>query len=83
MYYVYVLYNKKNDKIYIGQTKNLEERVRLHNNRVFRNCYTSRFNGEWVIIYKEDVETRKFALIREKQLKSCQGRLFVKTYIPR
>ncbi|KKR37796.1 hypothetical protein A2361_00285 [Candidatus Woesebacteria bacterium RIFOXYB1_FULL_40_26] len=83
MYYVYALFNRENNKIYIGQTENLEERIWLHNNKTFKNSYTSRFSGRWKLIYKEEFLSRKEALRREKQLKSCRGREFVKKYIPR
>lgn len=81
MYFVYAIYNKEFDKIYIGQTQNINERLNLHNNHTFKG-YTSRFQGEWKLIYKESVATRSEALKREKQLKSFRGREFVKTYIP-
>lgn len=83
MYYVYILFNRENNKIYIGQTENLEERIRLHNNKIFENSYTSRFSGRWELIYKEEFLNRKEALSRERQLKSHRGREFVKKYIPR
>lgn len=82
MFSVYALYNKKNNKIYIGQTENLEERLKLHNGKLFRGSYTARFDGEWDLIYKEDAVDRKQALVREKQLKSFKGREFIKRYIP-
>jgi putative endonuclease len=81
MYKVYVIYNKSADKFYIGQTVNLNDRIKLHNTKAF-NSYTSRFDGEWQLIYSEEVGTRQEALKREKQLKSYQGRLFVKKFIP-
>ena len=68
--------------MYIGQTKDLDNRVILHNNKTFKG-YTSRFDGTWDLIYKEQVESRSKALIREKQLKSFKGREFIKTFIPR
>lgn len=77
-YYVYAIYNDKHNKIYIGQTSNLSERLNLHNNRVFINSYTCRFDGNWILIYKEELNSRKEALIREKQLKSYRGREFIK-----
>lgn len=82
MYYVYTLYNKKSDKIYIGQTENLEERLKLHKNRTFKSSFTARFEGEWALIYQEIATDRKKALLREKQLKSYQGRRFIKQFIP-
>ncbi len=69
------------DKIYIGQTSNLEERLKLHNDKVFKG-YTSRFDGSWIIVYSEVAVNRGEALRREKQLKSYRGRQFIKQHIP-
>jgi len=77
MYFVYAVYNRVRKKFYIGQTQNLKERLKLHNNKIFKGSYTSKLSGEWELIYKEKVLNRKSALIREKQLKSYQGRLFI------
>lgn len=81
MYYIYAIYNQENDKIYIGQTDNLEERLNLHNSKIFKGSYTSRFSGDWKLIYKEETNTRIVALRREKQLKSYQGREHIKKLI--
>ena len=83
MYIIYAIYNNKYKKFYIGQTDDIEKRLDLHNNKTFKHCYTSRFDGEWKLIYQEDVSTRQEALKREKQLKSFRGREFVKKFIPR
>lgn len=83
MFIVYAIYNKKHDKFYIGQTKSLDQRIKFHNDSTFRGCYTSRFDGEWELIYSEKVSTCQEALKREKQLKSFRGREFIKQFIPR
>ncbi len=72
--FVYAIYNAKNDKIYIGQTDNLALRLKMHNNKTFKTSFTSRFEGEWILVYSGEVKDRKEALIREKQLKSYRGR---------
>ncbi len=82
MYFVYALYNRKRNKIYIGQTNDLETRLRLHKKGLFKKSFTARLDGEWELIYKESAENRKSALIREKQLKSYRGREFIKQFIP-
>ncbi|MBI4080533.1 MAG: GIY-YIG nuclease family protein [Candidatus Levybacteria bacterium] len=82
MYYIYALYNKKHNKIYIGQTDNLEVRLMLHKEKTFKGSYTFRFDGEWILIYKEEIGNRQKALVREKQLKSFRGREFIKQHIP-
>lgn len=81
MYTIYSVYNKTAKKFYIGQTKDIKARIRLHNDRTFKN-YTSRFPGKWELIYEESAATRLEALRREKQLKSFRGREFIKAYIP-
>ncbi len=79
-YYVYAIYNRQHGKIYIGQTVDLEKRLSEHNNKVYKG-FTSRFNGEWIIIHQEIYESREKALIREKQLKSFRGREYVRKQI--
>ncbi len=81
MYTVYALYNLKHNKIYIGQTEDLERRVELHRTKALTG-YTSRYDGEWIVIYEESQPSRVEALVREKQLKSFRGREFIRTQIP-
>ncbi|HSA83649.1 MAG TPA: GIY-YIG nuclease family protein [Patescibacteria group bacterium] len=60
MWFVYALYNHTRQKIYIGQTGNLEQRIAEHNKKR-GNHFTSKIDGEWVIIYKEEVKSRREA----------------------
>ena len=82
MYFVYAIYNTKHSKIYIGQTEDLKVRILAHNNKTFKNSYTSRFDGTWKLIYKEPLVSRIEALSRERQLKSYRSRGFIKQFIP-
>ena len=82
MIVVYVIYNKEKKKIYIGQTKDLQKRLKLHNEKIFEKSYTARFYGRWELVYKEEYQNRRQALIREKQLKSYRGRIFLRQFIP-
>jgi len=80
MFTVYVLKNNS-DKIYIGWTSNLEKRINRHNGKLKSKAtsYTNKNrDGEWVLIYSEEFETRAEAIKREKELKSYQGRKFIK-----
>ncbi len=80
MYVVYAIYNRLLDKVYIGQTSDIDKRIDEHNLHTFAG-FTSRFEGKWELIFKESVATRSEALKREKQLKSYRGREFIKTHI--
>ena len=82
MFYVYAIKNE-NDRIYVGHTENLEERIKRHNG-ILKNkakSYTSKNAGFWQIVHKEEFLTRKEAIEREKQLKSYRGRQFIKNLI--
>ncbi len=81
MFTVYVIYNKTAGKTYTGQTEDITRRLQQHNAHTFKD-FTSRYQGEWVSIYQESIATRTEALKREKQLKSGNGREFLKQYIP-
>jgi putative endonuclease len=82
MWLVYALYNAEKNKIYIGQTGNIEKRLSEHNQKR-GNHFAAKIDGDWSLIYKEEVADRKSAIIREKQLKSYRGREYIKTFIPR
>ena len=81
-YTVYVITNE-NNKIYIGQTNDLEKRLLRHNDILpnKNSSYTHRMNGKWELVYQEEFRTRTEAIQREKQLKSYKGRLFIKNQI--
>ena len=79
MFHVYVLYSEKFQKIYIGMTSNLEERLKSHN-ELGTKGWTIKFRP-WQIVYQEQFEDKKNALTREKQLKSAKGREFIWTLI--
>jgi putative endonuclease len=75
MYIVYALYSKSYDKIYVGYTSNLVQRMLSHN-KLSTKGYTLKYRP-WIVVYTESLDTKKAALIREKQLKSAKGRDFV------
>lgn len=79
MYTTYVLYNETANKIYIGQTQNLEVRIKRHNGELLhdKSSFTAKNKGEWVLIYKEEYQSRRESMIRERQLKSQKGRDFI------
>jgi putative endonuclease len=67
MFTVYILKSIHNEKFYVGQTEDLEARLRLHNS--IRAKWTKRFQP-WEIVYTEQFKTRAKAMVREKEIKS-------------
>ena len=72
---VYVLYSRTHNKIYIGYTSDLANRLDSHNIYA-KKGYTVRYRP-WEVIYTEHFKLKQQAIKREKQLKSAKGRTFV------
>jgi len=62
MYQTYVLYSEKFDRIYIGQTSNIEYRLERHNKGLVRS---TKHYIPWRLIYIEEYETRTETMKRE------------------
>ena len=75
-YFTYVLYAEAYDKIYIGFTTDPTKRLDSHNSAINKG-WTRSFQP-WKMIYHEEYSTKKEALVREKQLKTYQGREFIR-----
>ncbi len=75
MYTVYALYSSKYDKIYIGFTSDLKQRLLSHN-KLATKGWTVKYRP-WEVIYTEHSATKQDAMKREKQLKSGKGREFI------
>ena len=77
-FWVYVLFSETAHKRYIGQTDDLDRRVREHNTPEHNPMkFTSKHPGPWVLVYSEQYETRSDAMRRERWLKSGQGRAWL------
>ncbi len=67
IYYVYMLKSKGIKPItYVGYTKNLKNRLRLHNSGNGAKFTRGR---KWVLIYKEKYKSKKEAISREYYIK--------------
>jgi len=78
MPFVYLLKSQLFAKTYVGSTFDLENRLREHN--LGKSTFTSRYKP-WTIVYSEKFDTIGEARKREKYLKSCAGRKFLKKLI--
>lgn len=67
-YIVYILRTSSNT-LYIGQTNNLEKRLREHKNKFSKSAKYVRYYSGFKLAYSEEYQTRKEAMQRENQLK--------------
>ena len=69
-YYVYMLKSaNKNSVTYVGYTKNLQNRIRLHN--IGKGAKFTR-GRKWKLIYKEKYKTKSKAISREYYIKKSK-----------
>ena len=74
-YYIYVLISKDNLHHYVGLTKDVGRRLQEHNSGKSKS---TKPYLPWSIVYIESFGSRLEARKREKYLKSCAGRKFLK-----
>lgn len=85
MFTVYVIQSKYTGKKYIGETSNLDQRLKRHDGILATKStsYTQKNKGPWEVVYTEKYDTRQGALRREKYLKSHAGREWLKNKLAR
>ncbi len=79
MFFTYALYSRKYNKIYIGFTSDIEQRLIAHNDPMNKG-FTGKFQP-WCLIYIENHEDKGSAMKREKELKTAKGREFIRSLI--
>ena len=70
MYKIYILQSLKDNKFYIGQTSNLEERLKYHDRG---HVPSTRSRRPLKVVFTEDFENRIDAIKRERYLKKLKG----------
>lgn len=66
MYIIYILKSTKDGKLYVGQTQDLESRLKRHNNGLVKS---TRSRIPLQVVHSEEFNTREDAVKREKELK--------------
>ena len=75
MHYVYVLQSEADRKLYVGYTRDLRERLRLHN---AGKVESTRRRRPLNLVYYEACSSQEDALKREKYLKTAYGKRYIK-----
>ncbi|MBK6365257.1 MAG: GIY-YIG nuclease family protein [Saprospiraceae bacterium] len=77
-FFVYILYSKLFNRVYIGQTNNLEKRIHLHNSG---HVPSTKPYLPWQKIYHEELPSRIEAVLSEKTWKKSHKRRLIKELI--
>ncbi len=79
MFTVYALHSPEHNKIYIGYTSNLQQRLLSHNT-LAQKGWTIKYRP-WILVHTEQFNSKGEALKREKQLKTAKGREQIRSII--
>ncbi len=71
MFYAYAIKSASNERIYIGQTNNINKRIESHNKGYVRSTKRDR---PWCLLSFEEFETRENARWQERELKKSLGK---------
>ncbi|GAA3737085.1 hypothetical protein GCM10022422_20460 [Flavobacterium ginsengisoli] len=66
MFFVYILYSATKEKFYIGQTNDIDDRLRRHNSG---QSLSTKNGTPWKIIYTIQLNTRSEAVTLEDKIK--------------
>ena len=75
---VYIIYSKSIDSFYVGQTSNLADRLRRHNNSGSKATKKAK---DWTLMHEELFETRSEAVSRETYIKKQKSKAFIERLI--
>ena len=79
-YYVYALSSEKNNRIYVGLTKDVKKRLKEHNSG--KSSSTKGYRP-WRLFYVEEADSLSEARLKEKKLKAGSGKGFLKQQLNR
>ncbi len=74
-FYVYIIYSESHDKYYIGQTNDITDRIKRHNNghEKFTSLYLP-----WLLKCSIEKSTRSEAMLLESKLKNLNRQKLIK-----
>ncbi len=71
MHYVYVLKSNKDNKLYIGCTENIENRLRMHN---LGRVRSTKSRAPFELLYLEEYSNKYEAFYKERYYKTAKGK---------
>ena len=74
-HFVYVIYSVSADKYYIGETSDVNERIKQHNSGFYESSF-SKQASDWEIYWMLECKSRSQALKIEQHIKKMRNRKF-------
>ncbi len=78
LFHVYILQSISTGRFYVGQTKNVDQRLAYHNADYSKSLKN---RGPWKLVYTEAYSSRSGAVRREQYIKSQKDRTFIERLV--
>jgi putative endonuclease len=81
-HFVYIIYSPGYERFYIGETRNLDNRLKAHNNGTYHGSSTA-FTSDWeiyLILECDDIRHARAVEFHIKKMKSRQYKFNLKAY---
>lgn len=75
---VYILYSVKSSRYYVGQTADINKRLKRHN---LGSVASTRSGVPWILVLQIKVETRSEAVILEQKIKKRGAKRFIDDHL--
>jgi putative endonuclease len=82
MHYVYVLYSASTDGFYVGETADLQLRLSMHNDHLFKGAVTAKAS-DWSVQISFRTENRQQAIIVEKYIPRKKSHKYSQCSLPK
>ncbi|KPM32690.1 Hypothetical protein I595_1116 [Croceitalea dokdonensis DOKDO 023] len=82
MHHLYIIYSKKLDRYYVGETPEIGPRLAQHNAHHFKRSFTKGAE-DWQLVFSKECKDRGDACYLERFIKRMKSRKFVKKVLER
>ena len=80
MHSLYIIYSKKLNRYYTGETNDLPERLKTHNDHSYKNAFTTAAT-DWELKLAKEIEKKEKAVYLEKFIKRMKSKVFIQKAI--
>jgi putative endonuclease len=77
---VYILFSEKLNRYYIGQTIDLQERIKQHNSGFYNDASTKNSN-DWKLFWSLECDSRKQAIQIESHIKRMRNKVYYQNLV--
>ncbi len=79
-HFLYILYSKSSTKYYVGESHDVQERIRKHNEHQYHNSF-SKIASDWNLVLAFECEDRNTSLYLERFIKKMKSKKFIEKII--